>query len=670
MADIARIKGNVRKMVAQNAPEADIDAYIASEGVTLDQVRSAGRGHNVPEFKPVGVDNYNPETGMVETKHGKAGSAFLGAMDGLSFGFADEGAGALDALISGQPYSRGVQNIRNMMDDAKAQNPVSYGAGQVVGSVAPVVAAGPATLTAGAIRQGAGLGRVALSSALDGAAIGAATGAGAGETTKDRLKQAILGGSIGGITGGAAPVAMAGAGAVVSPFVSGITSRLRPQTYANRALGDTLQRSGQSADDVATSLLAARADGQDMFTVADALGNSGQRLLSTVTRTPNEASQQVADTLLSRQAGQGRRITNALSEGFAAPDTAAQRTTALTRARDAAADAQFGAARQNAGPVDVTDTLAQIDQTLRPGVSGMMNPGNNIANDTVEQSLARARSLLSDGQSNSVDFNAVYRARQDIADWAQAARQGGAGNKARELGGVLRQLDAALERSSTGYQAAMNNFRDSSRAIEAVDVGRAAAQRGRSQDTIPAFNAMPAEQQAAFRAGYADPLIAQVEGAATGVNKARPLINDATAAEFPAFAAQGQGDRLGRRIGREQTMFETQARALGGSRTADNLADMADASRNTPEVLMNAARGGVGGMVMSALAQVINEGRGLPPSVLTSVGNALMETNPEAARQLLRAASNRTATDGQRRAIANAILNGIGSSTAGRLTAP
>jgi hypothetical protein len=40
MADLLRIKNNVRKMVDQNAPESDIDQYIASEGVSLDDVRN------------------------------------------------------------------------------------------------------------------------------------------------------------------------------------------------------------------------------------------------------------------------------------------------------------------------------------------------------------------------------------------------------------------------------------------------------------------------------------------------------------------------------------------------------------------------------------------------------------------------------------------------------
>lgn len=40
MADLDRIKSNVAKMVAQGAPESDIDGYIASEGVTIDQIRA------------------------------------------------------------------------------------------------------------------------------------------------------------------------------------------------------------------------------------------------------------------------------------------------------------------------------------------------------------------------------------------------------------------------------------------------------------------------------------------------------------------------------------------------------------------------------------------------------------------------------------------------------
>lgn len=50
MADVAKVKRNVAKMVSMNAPESDIDAYIASEGTTIEAVKSFKE--NVPE--PVG----------------------------------------------------------------------------------------------------------------------------------------------------------------------------------------------------------------------------------------------------------------------------------------------------------------------------------------------------------------------------------------------------------------------------------------------------------------------------------------------------------------------------------------------------------------------------------------------------------------------------------------
>jgi len=67
-ADLDRIKRNVSKMASQGAPEADIDGYIASEGVTLDQVRnhrSGGWLRNMAE-------------GAVDMVRGKQDPAFAG----------------------------------------------------------------------------------------------------------------------------------------------------------------------------------------------------------------------------------------------------------------------------------------------------------------------------------------------------------------------------------------------------------------------------------------------------------------------------------------------------------------------------------------------------------------------------------------------------------------
>lgn len=61
MADLDRIKRNVAKMAQMNAPESDIDGYIASEGVTLEQVRSHKIGSQTSQSTNQPVKNNIPD---------------------------------------------------------------------------------------------------------------------------------------------------------------------------------------------------------------------------------------------------------------------------------------------------------------------------------------------------------------------------------------------------------------------------------------------------------------------------------------------------------------------------------------------------------------------------------------------------------------------------------
>ena len=70
MADLDRIKRNVAKMAQMNAPESDIDGYIASEGVTIEQVRNHKIGSQIsqPTKQPVTEQPTPMLTGGVEQK--------------------------------------------------------------------------------------------------------------------------------------------------------------------------------------------------------------------------------------------------------------------------------------------------------------------------------------------------------------------------------------------------------------------------------------------------------------------------------------------------------------------------------------------------------------------------------------------------------------------------
>jgi hypothetical protein len=147
----------------------------------------------------------------------------------------------------------------------------------------------------------------------------------------DRLTKAGESALTGALVGGALPIGFAAAKGVVSPFLSNIIAQINPEGLARRQVARAIVESGEAPDEIARALQRAQVQGQGHFTVADALGNAGQRMLSTVARAPGEGRTSVVNFLENRQAGQGRRVINALAEEFDAPETGAERR--LTQAR-------------------------------------------------------------------------------------------------------------------------------------------------------------------------------------------------------------------------------------------------------------------------------------------------------------------------------------------------
>lgn len=653
------------------------------QNATVEEIaRTLGDGPGQPsQIKASAEAAPDPRDGAM----GKIDTFMRGAADTMSFGLADEIAAGGDALFNPvfgtgndgdsltERYNANLERERST-DTADSRDRFGYRlGGQLGGGIAGGVglAKSGLSMTSNAIDKGAKLANVAKASAAESAILGAGQGFGSGQDGfVNRLASSAGGAALGLATGAAAPYATAGAGAFLRSILAPAVARLRPTQAADRAMSAALQRSGRTPDEIAGIMRSAIEDGQGGYAVADALGHAGQRMLSSVARTPNDARQEVVNQLLTRQSGQGDRLSNAVAEGFGAPDTAVRRTTDLTRARDTEANRLYGAARQNAGAVNVTPILETIDQTLRPGVNQIVTPRDRIAHDSIEGALARVRSMISDGQSQVTDFNTLFRAKLDLDDMITKAEGQGAGNRAYYLNEVKRRVDGALSEASLAYRQANDTYARRSGVIDAVDTGRAATSgRQRSSDTIADFAAMAPEQQTAFRAGYADPLIARIEAASASptTNKARMLNTPKFREEFQQFAEPGQAQQLGRRVGREQRMFETLNQAVGGSRTADNIADFDDIANFDPAILTNLFKGNWKTAALSAVTKALNEGKGLPPRVIERVGRGLMETDPEVARRLLTVANSKKMDDNAKRGMATAILNTLTTSAAPRV---
>jgi hypothetical protein len=488
------------------------------------------------------------------------------------------------------------------------QHPVIDTGAKIAGGTAamiPAVAAAP-----GLFGATGGLGRQIVQGGISNALLGGADAATRGGD--------VIGGALtGGALGAGAPVAAKVAGAAVSPFISRVMAWADPEGYAARQAARAIVESGKSTGDIANAVTQAAAEGQPEFNVADALGNPGQRLLSSVARAPGPGRTATVEALENRQAGQGRRVANALSEGFGSRMTPDQLREAIEADRGAIADQEYGAVRNDAEPVDVQDVIDHIDANV---------PTEPAAPDTISGRLQRYRRMLTNGDEenpqNLSNFEQLQRVRSELSDEIDNAFANSQGNRARMLGQVLHRLDTSLENASPGFRQANRNFAASSRNIEAIDAGRDASLRGRTEDTIPAFQALTPRGQQAFRTGYASPLIEAAQGAAPGVNKARPLLNDAMQDEAAAIAPGNL--RMQGRLGREQTMFETRAHALSGSATAQNLADH-EALGIDPSVVGHIIAGNWGGAALHLIRAGANKITGNTPQVRAAVARILLQ---------------------------------------------
>lgn len=607
---------------------------------------------------PAGGSSVNPE-GVADFQNRMTTFA-ANAAQGMSFGLGDESSGAVAGVKSMMGGGDFLPAYRAERDDARAdmatiseRYPNAATAGYLTGAALPAIAAAPLGTGEGMLGT---MGRSGILGATEGSLQGAGNADGRGI-----VGETIKGGLIGLGAGIAAPAVIGGLTVGKRALTEGLPSIFgkASQTKANRAIADALMRSGKTAPDIDALIAAAARDGQPEFRLMDALGLPGQRAANGLTRAGGAPGDEVAEFLSTRQAGQPERVGAFVEDAFGVKGTTAAKTKeGLISDRSTAANAAYDAARGNAAPVDVRGALGVIDARI----GGMK--GSGIAGDSIDGKLAGYRARLAGngaGLGKGVtgaelsDFDRVLGVKQAIQDDIGAAVRAGRNNEARELGKLVTELDAALEGSSDMYRTANDGFRSASKVIDAVDEGAMMATRGRAADNVPRFGAMAAAEQGAARTGYGDRLLAQLETMASPTaNRAKPLLSPKRAMEADAMATDPRlySDRLGR----ENTMWETQNRALGGSRTADNLADQGAMNGISGEVMQagkaaaNLQFGDMVQKVAGALGPIL-KGQNEPTRML--IAQALMSSN--AGQVLAPAIAQATKSAGVRR-ILEALL--------------
>lgn len=599
-----------RKRIRELQAKSDTQA----QAVTAREPRPLDQRIKVPEFQENPILR-NARRGV---------NAVSRVSNSALFGLPRRAASTVNGLANiaqGQPanFTAEHDKLKDVNKRLGDDFPISSGASSLAGFAVGGLGLAKAGLTATSkIPQALGGAKGLLATigagAVDGTVIAGAESFIDGDSKEEIGNRSLMG----ALGGGAGAGIIKGAGALFQPLKGVFNSKGKAQAMLRK----TLQRSGQSADDVATRLREAAADGTPEFALMDALGDSGKKLTGVVARTPSRGSEKLTKFLDKRQLGQGDRLSQGLSTALNQTDeTAEEVVTRLSLARDVRADQGYNAARANAGAVNVSSVLKTIDDEVSPSA---FNLSSDLRRDTIAGALSKYRSMLSNGREQLSDFAAILNVRKELGDEIFNNR---GTNKARVLGKVLKSIDDSMESASDGYKAARNQFRADSRVINSVADGVKITQpRVRHKDANRLFAAALPDEQQSLRTGAADNLLKKIENARPGVNKAAQFETDKLDNVLGKLSSDN--GKFARNIGREQTMFDTRHNALGGSQTAGRT----NADLDFDGVINGTVDAVTGNHVGLARRGVQALGRGLSgetKAVRNRLADSLMQTNPD-----------------------------------------
>lgn len=250
MADLARIKRNVAKMASMNAPESDIDGYIASEGVTVDDVRN----YKAPPLMPLSeAQRAKPKGNIMDGVLWEALKGFGGGiesgMDRITNAATFGGYDWANRKYLGDMYAK-----KQAKNQAQAEAAGVGGLNKAANLVAEIGGGGATTGNAAYNLAGKiglkNLGRLAAAGGLEGAAWGA--------TGSDTLADALINIPASGLTGAIWGTALGVGGEFFKKFIPKLMTAGK-KTGLTNALSDDdsvkiLKRGIQASDDVANQI--------------------------------------------------------------------------------------------------------------------------------------------------------------------------------------------------------------------------------------------------------------------------------------------------------------------------------------------------------------------------------------------------------------------------------
>lgn len=549
MADLARIKSNVAKMAAQNAPEEDIDGYIASEGVTVDDVRNfkaqpvavdpqTMQPPGVPEFNP-GVPGYDPQTGNVSSTNDRVGAFITGANDVPILGPAMKAgtsavAAGLVTPFSDKSFSQNYDQMRGRQEQVMEDNPGTALAGNIAGSALLLRGAPNSALASKALGMSGTLPARIGYSALSNAGISGADTAVRGGDAGDIAGATLIGAGTGAALPAVSTALGGGYNALKDKVGSVIRGAVNPAGEAGRRVASAMKIDAKnsvagvlSPDDIA----AAGRNNQPLIN-ADLGGEQTRALARAAANQSPEARGAMERVTSDRFADQGNRVARLVSRltGGKTDDLLM-----IDGLKDAAASANKGAYQKAFNTPEAqalfTPEMQQLMQSPAVQRAARMATGRSANRGAVEGFKA-----VQNPFHQAPDGSFKLRQRADgtliaptLQFWDQVKRnldseigkavRSGDKTMAADFMGLKSKLVSSLDEAVPSYKAARQGAAAFFGAEDAVDAGKMFAKSNRM---LPEYqrglaSMKPAEKEA-FETGFASELIDAAKNAGDRTN--------------------------------------------------------------------------------------------------------------------------------------------------------
>lgn len=536
---LAKLNGGVkRKKVTDPSVLAKLNGAVEKPAVDPSTNQPAG----VPEFKPAGVEGYNPQTGEVENKGAvdKLGAFLSSAIEGIPIAgptlkkAATGAAAGIVSTLEGEKFGDVYDDMASNTADLERDNPNTAAAGYVTGAVLPMVGVGATALGGRAlgVTGNSLLGRTAASGASNALIAGTDTAVRGGS-----VGDVIKSGGISGLIGLAIP----GAGKVlnsmgryakdtIGPRLNAIT---RPGYEAERRVGTAMTRdAGNSmAPVLGQADEASAAINQQQLLNVDRGGETTRALARSAANSDPEARALIEKTASDRFGSQGdraRSFIDRLTSG-ATDDLAVQEglKTAARQVNKPAYDRAFSAAAaQDMSSPALLDMLKS--PAMRQAASAAEKRGADRAVvegfDTVRNPFVfdeAGNVSMKDGVKPTLQF--WNQVKINLDGEIGKAQRAGDNALARDLTGLKTKLVSELDTAVPEYASARQGAAAFFGAEDALDAGKKFVTMNRQNaEVAAALKKMKPAERKAFSVGFASELkdaIAQAGDRTNVINK-------------------------------------------------------------------------------------------------------------------------------------------------------